>query len=172
MAVATSTVIASAALAATAVSGYQQYQAAGDAADARREGQEISGAQQQIQQRRSNRQAIREERIRRARIMQASENTGVAGSSSEMGSTAALGTLTASNIAAGRGNARAAEGLTGASQSAMDAQRQGQLWGTIGNASGAAFNASGGFNNFGLFNSAGGGQPIQGGFQSEVFTGN
>lgn len=168
MAVATSTIIASAALAATAVSGYQQYQAASDAADAREEAQDISGAQQQIQQRRGTRQAIREERIRRARIMQASENTGVGGSSGQFGSTAALSTLTGSNVAAQRGQSRAAAGITAANQRGADAQQAGQMWGQIGQVSGAAFGAAGGFQS--LWPSGGAGTPIQGGFQNEIWT--
>lgn len=171
MAVATSTIIAGAALAATAVSGYQQYQAASDAADAREEGQAISGAQQQIQQRRSTRQSIRENRIRRARIMQSAENTGVSGSSSQFGSTAALGTLAGANVAASRGAARASQGISSANQAQANAATKGQMWGAIGQIGSTAFQGSGGFDSLGLFDDDGGGTPIQGGFMNATFTG-
>lgn len=49
---------------------------------------------------RERRQQIREERVRRAKIMQASENTGVSGSSGELGSIAGLGTQLGSNLGA------------------------------------------------------------------------
>lgn len=171
MAVATSTIIASVALATTAASGYMQYQAAGEAADAQREGQAISGAQQQIQQRRSQRQSVREERIRRAQIMQASESTGVAGSSSEAGALGALGTMSATNRANVQGGTLAAQGITRASQRAADAQQSSNMWGTIGGVGGSIFTAAGGFGNMqdGIFG-GGPGQPVKGGFQSEVFT--
>lgn len=170
---ATSTIIAAAALTATAVSGYQQYQAASDAADAREEAGEISGAQQQIQQRRSTRQAIREERIRRARIMQASQNTGVGGSSSQFGSTAALSTLTGSNVANQRGGALAAQGITAANQRVSDAQSSGAMWGAIGQVSGSVFSAAGGFGQKGvgsMWPNSGQSKPIQGGFTNEIWT--
>lgn len=168
------TAIALASLAVSAVAGYQQYEAAKDSAKAREEGQDIQAAQGTIEQRRGTRQAIREERIRRARIMQASENTGVSGSSSQFGSIAALSTLTGSNVAAGRGRTAAARGIGRTNQTALDAQTQGQLWGAVGQVSSSVFNASGGFGNFDIFNggNTGGGQPIQGGFQSQIFTGN
>ena len=173
MAVATSTVIAAAALAATAVSGYQQYQAASEAADAREEAQRIQGAQQQIQQRRRTRQAIREERIRRARILQAAENTGVAGSSGQFGAVGALGTLTGANVGASRGTALAAEGITRQGQRASDAQQRGQLFGAIGQLSSSVFStaaSSQGFqSDFGRLFDQGGSQPVQGGFTSEIF---
>ncbi len=171
---ATSTIIAAAALTATAVSGYQQYQAASDASDAREEQQAISGAQQQIEQRRGTRQAVREERIRRARIMQASENTGVAGSSSQFGSVAALNTATGTNIANQRGAQSAARGVTAANQRISDAQSSGQMWGAVGQASGSVFGAAGGFGQQGVGSlwprGNGSGSPIQGGFQNEIWT--
>ena len=166
---AVSTVVAAAALTATAVSAYQQYQSAQDAADAQEEYQAISGAQQQIERRRQTRQQMRQERIRRAQILQASENTGVSGSSSQFGSTAALGTLTGSNIAAGRGQARAAAGMSAARQRGQDAATEGQMWGGIGQLSGSIFSAAGGF---GAFQSPGSApsSPVNGGFRKEVFT--
>lgn len=173
MAIATSTVIAAAALATTAVATYQQAKARGDAADAREEAQEISGAQQQVSQRRATRQQVREERIRRARIMQASENTGVAASSSQFGATAALGTLAASNRAAGQGATRASQGISRANQSALDFQNQASIWGGVGQLGSQAFGASGGFGTIFSGTSGGGtGSPIEGGFSTQVFTGN
>lgn len=166
MAVATSTVIAATALAATAVSGYQQYRAAGEAADAQREGQAISQAAQQTRDQQQRRQQIREQRVRRARILQAAENTGVSGGSGAIGSTGALSTLTGRNISNLSSTARASQGIGGAQQRGLDAQQNAQLWGTIGQTSGTIFSAAGGFGD--MFNSSSG-SPIEGGWQSEVF---
>tara|TARA_Y100001973_G_scaffold106665_1_gene186296 strand:+ start:17081 stop:17608 length:528 start_codon:yes stop_codon:yes gene_type:complete len=174
MGIGVGTIIAAASLATTAAAGYMQYQAASDAADAREEAGKISGAQQQIQQRRGTRQAIREERIRRARIMQAAESTGVGGSSGQFGSTAALSTLTGTNVANQRGQAAAARGIGAANQRAADAQSTGQMWGAIGQVSGSVFSAAGGFGEQGVGSlwpkGNGSGSPIQGGFQNEIWT--
>ena len=66
------------------------------------------------------RQQIREERVRRARILQSSENTGVAGSSGEVGAVGALATGLSSNIGADLGRLDAAERLSGISQGIAD----------------------------------------------------
>lgn len=138
-------VIAAASLAVTAVSAYKQYEAAQDAADAREEAQEIAGAQQQNRARNQRRQQVREERIRRARILASAENTGVGASSSAIGALGALGTNTAANIGFMSSEGRAAQGITSANQSALDAQTRGQMWQGVGQLSSSVFNASGGF---------------------------
>lgn len=77
-------------------------------------------------ERESTNQAIREQMIRRSRVLSASENTGSTGSSSVVGSLGALDTRTGSNIAFNRGqelgniaignfNQQAADALTKAS---------------------------------------------------------
>lgn len=102
--------------------------------------------------------------------MQASQNTGVAGSSSQFGSVGALGTLTGANVANMQSSAAAARGIGVQNQRIASAQSEGQLWGTIGGISGSVFGAAGGFGSlgFGSNSPTNGGTPTN--FQSEVFT--
>ena len=78
------------------------------AARATERANKIQTAQGQIQDINRRRQNIREERVRKAQILQASQNLGVAGGSGEFGATGALSTLTSSRNAAIRGGQSAA----------------------------------------------------------------
>ena len=73
----------------------QQRKAAGE----RKKAGRIGRAQQAAVEARTTRQQIREERVKRAQILAAAENTGVAGASSEAGSLSAMRTSVGSNIA-------------------------------------------------------------------------
>lgn len=93
-----STIIAAASLAigaASAVASHQQGKKAARAQAAAGREQKAAAAQQAAQERR---QQIREERVRRARILQSGENTGTAGSSVEAGAIGGMGTGLSSNI--------------------------------------------------------------------------
>lgn len=137
---AVSSIIAAAALAATAASAYEQRQQAKAAAKERKEQAAISSAEQQAQQQGQRRQQLREERIRRAQILQASENTGVTASSGQLGSVSALGTNTASNVASLSRQANAATGISSSAQREANANLRGQEAAAIG---GIASNVSG-----------------------------
>lgn len=102
---------------------------------------------------REKRQQIREERVRRAKVMQASENTGVAGSSGELGSVAGLGTQLGSNLgfnasqlaSAGRVNA-SASAIGGIEQQMvsdnLNLQRDMLKWGQVKGASDSIFSVA------------------------------
>lgn len=64
------------------------------------------------------RQQIREERVKRARIIQASQATGTAGSSGELGSLGSLGTTLGSNIGQNLGSLQTANNISIFSQNA------------------------------------------------------
>lgn len=100
-----SVALAVAAVGVSAYSAKEQRDASKDAARnserLAKESNEITKAGNTIEQRREVRQAMRENRIRRAQILQASENAGVGDSSSVSGSTSSVDTVTGSNIAEG-----------------------------------------------------------------------
>ena len=126
MAVITSTIAAIAA--ATAVVGLGVQIESGRAARSTARTQAGLQRQRQGEQRAQNatqaaqerRQQLREERVRRARILQSSENTGVAGSSGEIGAVGALSTGLAAGIGANLGSLSAAERLSTISQGIAD----------------------------------------------------
>lgn len=104
------------------------------------------------------RQQVREERIRRARVEQGATNTGADGSSGEFGATSGLASQLGANIGTNIGqlagaqrismfNQNAADFSTQAQQSMSDAQGASNLMGLSMN----IFNAAGGF---GVFKSA------------------
>lgn len=87
---------------------------------------------------RERRQQVRDERIRRARIIAASENTGVSESSGELGALGSLSTQFASNIGTNLGKLKTAEDVSIFSQQAANAagdqfsaQARGQLSNSI-----------------------------------------
>ena len=79
--------------------------------------QEAANAQQAAME---NRQQIREERVRRARIMQSAQNTGTAMSSGEFGSIGSLSTSLSSNIGANRGALQRGQQISALTQNAAD----------------------------------------------------
>ena len=114
--------------------------------------QRASNAAQSAAERRGQ---IREERIRRAKVLQASENTGVSGSSGEIGATSNLGTTLGSNIGRNLGAIQTANNISEANQNAADFLGSAQshstdasMWGSVGNLGQSIFSAAGGFNAF------------------------
>lgn len=151
--------VAVVALAATAVSTYQQHKAGRDAsraqqraADEAQEQNKIGTAAESIRRQQQQRQSLREQRIRRARILQGAEGAGVAGGSGQAGSTSALGTLTGAQIGALGTQERGSQGIaasqgrqSGFQSQALSAQQSSNLWGGVGQLSGSIFQAAGGF---------------------------
>jgi hypothetical protein len=82
---------------------------------------------------RERRQQIREERVKRARIAQASENTGVQGGSGELGATAGLGTNLASNIGANLGRIQTANQISLFEQQAANYMMNANIATQVGN---------------------------------------
>lgn len=72
----------------------------------------IQGASERVQLRESRRQQLREERVRRAQVLQAAENTGVGGSSGEATAISNLSTRVAGNLAFQTGQGEAANQIT------------------------------------------------------------
>lgn len=126
--------------------------ASNKAADEQRKIQGEQKAQNAAQAAAERRKQVREERVRRARILQSSTDTGVAGGSGEFGALGALGTNLATGIGSNLGAIAAGERTSGYAQNAADfmgqansarsdAEQAGQLTGL----SLSIFSASGGF---------------------------
>lgn len=154
---AVSTIVAVAAVAVAGAAAYQQSRAAKAAAKDRKEAAAVSQAEQAAQQNQNRRAQVREERVRRASILQNSQNTGVSQSSGELGATSALGSLIGGNVAATSRQTRSAAGIGGAMQSAADQDLRGAQWGAIGSVAQSVF----GFAAGARMNSGGGSAPTQ-----------
>lgn len=104
----------------------KQKQAADKAADAQRGAQSEQRALVASQQAADRRAQVREERVRRARIMQGAENSGTAGSSSEAGALGSISTQFFSNVGTSLGGNRVAANISNFQQTAADFNFQGQ----------------------------------------------
>lgn len=119
-------------------------------AEQQRRAQAEQRAVQARQAAEERRKQVREERVRRAKILQSSENTGVSGSSGEVGALGSLSTQLASNIGSNLGAARSGELISGFNQSAADfnfnatksMQEAGQ-WSQLAGIGGNIFDAAG-----------------------------
>lgn len=118
-----------------------------DAAKASKERNKVQTASQKAQDSASLRQQARQERIRRAKILQAGENTGTSGSGREVGSIAALRTQVSANEARVAGQQNTAEGIGELNQDIADSQVQQALGQGIKSIGSSAFSATGGFDN-------------------------
>lgn len=159
MALATST-IAMIGLAVSAVGtvgslymGAQANQAQRAAARNQRQAAGVQKAQQQAQAAQERRQQIREERIKRATILQQASNTGSSESSGETGAISGMGTQLATNIGINQAAINAGNLITGFNQQAADNmtrantyQGYGNMFGQIGSMGGSMFGQAGGWN--------------------------
>lgn len=123
----------------TAASAYQQSKQAKAAASERKEASRVAQAEQAAQQTQNRRQQIREERVRRASIIQNSQNTGVSQSSGELGATSALGSLIGGNLAGMQRQQNSSAAIGGLNQSAANADLRGAQWQGIGQISSSIF---------------------------------
>lgn len=98
--------------------------ASNKAAKAQKEARNIQSAQQKNESAASRRQAIREDRIRRARILAASENTGTGASSGAMGAIGALDTNLSGLLGASLGESKANSAISGQLQIGADFEQQ------------------------------------------------
>lgn len=131
-----------AAVVVTAASAYQQSKQASAAAKDRKEASRVAQAEQAAQQNQNRRQQVREERVRRAAIVQSAQNTGVSQSSGELGATSALGSLIGGNLAGMQRTQNTSAAIGNLSQSAVDAEQKGAVWGAVGQVSGSIFGAA------------------------------
>lgn len=127
------------------------------AGKAQQEGQDIASAQQKSVDLANKRQQLREERIRRAQIEQASANQGVGGSSGEAGAVSALGAQVGANVASINQGQMAAEGISGAMSKAAGATQRAQVAQGVASLSNTVFSGAGGFNS--IFSSGTGVNP-------------
>ena len=91
-----------------------------NAAAERREANKVVQGAQQNTDRIARRKALREERVRRAKIIQSADNRGAGGSSGQQAGPGILGTNVAAAISAQSSGARAATGVSDRLQSAAD----------------------------------------------------
>lgn len=102
------------------------------AAKSRKRAQAISNASEEIQNRTARRRAAREERIRRARLVQSAETSGAENSSGLVGATSALGSNLAAGIANQSSQRRGAQAISAANQKATDAEDRGRFFNSLG----------------------------------------
>lgn len=91
---------------------------------------------------RERRMQIREERIRRAALLQSSEASGTTGSSGEIGSLGALATNLSSNVGMNLGRLQTADNISIFQQNAADHLNRGQTAQAIGQIAGSYVNYS------------------------------
>lgn len=146
---------------AVAVAAYSAYDSHEQQAEARSDARKARGEQEKsIQEQKAmneqkaaeeRRQQIREDRVRRAKIMQASENTGTAGSSGEVGAMNSLTTQLNTNIGSNQGSLMHMENINGYNQMAADWNQKSQEALYKAQESNALFGAS-----MSIFNATGG----------------
>lgn len=115
------------AITATAASVQQQ----GKAAKAQKKIQNEEKARNTAQQMAERRQQVREERIKRARVMQASENTGTAGSSGELGAVSSIGTQIGANLGFNQSMIESGNRISGYAQQVANAQSNASVFNSI-----------------------------------------
>ena len=112
--------------------------------NAQLDSQRVQRAGNAAQAAEERRRLVREERVKRARILQASENSGVAGGSGEAGATSSLGTNLSSNLNFNSGAIDRGEQLSIFQQNSIVAQSKSALYSTLGNTASSIFSAAGG----------------------------
>jgi len=110
----------SAAVAVAVVGGVSAQRQQQKAAKKQEEGRDIARAGEAAVEAQNLRQQVREERVKRAQLISASQASGVARSSSEAGSLSALKTSVGSNIAFTRGQTLVADAVSRKEQGAAD----------------------------------------------------
>lgn len=118
--------------AATAIT---QNRAANEAADAQKEANEISAAQQRNKNMLERRRAAKEARIKRAKIIQGAESGGAGSSSGSLGAQSALASNFGSSVAGQTADVLASEGITKQGERAATAIRKADnfaAWAKVG----------------------------------------
>lgn len=136
--------IAVVALAVAGASAYEQNKQAKEAAKERKQANKVAQAEQSAVKNDNRRQQIREERVRRASIIQASQNTGVSESSGQLGATSALGSLISGNLASSSRQANSSNAIGGHLQKATNYDAKAATWGQIGSFSSSIFGMAAG----------------------------
>jgi type II secretory pathway pseudopilin PulG len=122
------------AAAASVVTGVMSYSQAAKAARERKEANNVANAQQQNDAAASRRKAAREARVRRAMIMQQSENAGLGiGGSGTQGAIGVVNTNLGSNNSQSLGQSLSAKTINRHNQRAADYDFKAAAWGSFGN---------------------------------------
>lgn len=148
MAAVSSIVYAAVALVAAAGSAYQANQSRKDAAGERAKAENVNRAQRAQEAAQERRKLVREERVKRARILQAGANTGTEDSSGEYGALGGMATQLSSNLGFNAGTIARGRQASGFLQNAFDNEQDAQRWDSIGSVSSSIFSAAGGFGAF------------------------
>lgn len=127
-------------LAVTAATAVAQGVQSRKAAKARRESQAVQTAGENIRDKLARRRGAKEERLRRARLVQASTTGGTSGSSGEIGATSSLGSNFAGAVAGQSMQRGVASGISAANQRVADAQGKSNTFGAIGNLANTGLN--------------------------------
>lgn len=138
------TAIAVVTLAITAAGAYEQSRQAKSQAKDRKKAGQVAQAEQAAQMNQSRRAQVREERVRRAQILQSAQNTGVSQSSGELGATSALGSLIGGNLAGMSRQQNSANAIGNLNQSAADSELKAAQWGAVSSISSGIFGAAAG----------------------------
>lgn len=126
--------IGAAIAAVSVVTGVKQLKEAKKATAARQEANNVQAAQTKNEANDSRRKAVREARVRRAMILQASENAGLGqGGSGTQGSIGVVNTNLGSANSASMGQSAAATGINTLNNKAAGYDFKAQQWGAFGN---------------------------------------
>ncbi len=125
-------IAAFAAIGVSGISTVSGYISQSEAAAAQKKANNRQAAMQSEQAAREKRQQIREERIKRAKILQASENTGTVGSAGELGSVAGLSSTLSGNLGFNSSMIEGASYISKQNQAAAGAMQEAKMWDTIG----------------------------------------
>lgn len=125
-------------------SAHQQQQAASAAARSQKEAQRKQTAMEQTKLRESQRQQIRQERVRRAMIAQKAETLGVGEGSGIAGATGALRSLTGGAVGAQVGQTQAVQSISSDLQTAASHRERAASFGALSQLSFNVFSATDG----------------------------
>lgn len=142
---AVSTVVAAAAVAVAAGSAYAAHQEQAAAADDQKDAAEVAQNEQKAQAAAQRRQQIREERVKRAAVVQSSQNSGVSESSGSLGAQSVLGTQTGISISNLDRSSASSDAIGNSQQSAVDHQTSAGNWQALGGVAGSVFSVSAGY---------------------------
>lgn len=116
-----------------------------DAADAREKAQEEANAQADGKAAQQSRKEARQDRIRRAKILQGAENTGTTSSSGAVGAISSINTQGAATAGFNEGQRQLAKNASGFLQDAADSETKAQTAGAVGSFGASIFAQTGGF---------------------------
>lgn len=127
-------ILGAASLAVGLVSGAKASSERKASAAAGKEANQIRTASSRIQAAEQRRQLLREERLRRARMLQGAQNTGTSGSSGALGGLGAIGTNVDNIVSQQLGETKANEGINSWEQKAVNYENSARntlMWGEV-----------------------------------------